>query len=171
MRAWLIRFPHRIVQVLVDLFTSARFVVDGDSMRPTLASGEQVLAVRPRYGWNQLRRGDIVVLRYPAGNSRNYIKRIIGLPNEDLRLEGGLVYLDGVLLEERYIDVPVSREFAATRPDQNREWWTDPGEYFVLGDNRQDSQDSRRFGPVDRKLILGRVWFRCWPPSGWGRVP
>ena len=72
----------RVVQFIIDLFTSARFVVDGDSMLPTVASGESVLAVRPRYRWNRLRRGDIVVLRHPAGNSEKYIKRIKAL--EDL---------------------------------------------------------------------------------------
>ena len=92
------RLPLRIVQVIIDLFTSARFVVDGASMLPTLADGESVLAVRPRYGCNQLRRGDIVVLRRSAPDSGISIKRIVGLPNEDLRLEDGLVYLDTVLV-------------------------------------------------------------------------
>lgn len=165
------RLPLRIVQVIIDLFTSARIVVEGDSMLPALANGEWVLAVRLRYRWNQLRRGDIIVLRRPAGNPGISIKRIVGLPNEDLRLEDGLVYLDRVLLEEQYIDVSVSPELAATRPNQILEWWTGPAEYVVLGDNRQDSQDSRRFGPVDQQLILRKVWFRCWPPKAWGWLP
>ena len=160
------KFPFRIIRGLINLVSSARFVVRGDSMRPALKSRESVLAVRSRLPWNRLRRGDIVVLRHPVCRYRIYIKRIVGLPNEEIRLEDGLVNLEGALLEEAYIDrVPPGR------PDQNREWWTGPDEYFVLGDNRGDSRDSRAFGPVDRRLILGRVWFRCWPLRSWGPVP
>ena len=135
-------------------------------MLPTLANGQSVLAVRPRFSWNQIRRGDIVVFRHPMLADRTYIKRIAGLPGEDLRVEGGLVYLNGVLMEEPYLNGP-----AANRPEHDREWWLGPNEYFVLGDNRSDSQDSRTFGPIDRRLILGRVWFLCWPPGAWGPIP
>lgn len=134
-------------------------------MLPALANRESVLAVHAKSSQNQLRRGDIVVFRHPVWKDRTYIKRIVGLPNEDLCLEEGLVYLNGELLEETYLAGP----FAAGR-DHNREWWLGPNEYFVLGDNRSDSQDSRAFGPVDRRLIVGRVWFRCWPLRSWGRV-
>lgn len=134
-------------------------------MLPALADRESVLAVRPRFSWNQLRRGDIVVLRHPEWNDRTFIKRIVGLPNEDLRVDSGLVYLEDVLLEESHV---VQR--APRRGDRDREWWTGPDEYFVLGDNRSDSQDSRSFGPVNRRFILGRVWFRCWPLRSWGHL-
>ena len=160
------KFPLRIIQGLINLVSSARFVVGGDSMLPTLRNRESVLAVRPRLPWNRLRRGDIVVLRHSVCSGRVYIKRIVGLPNEEIRLEDGLVHLQGVLLEEAYI-----RGGLPGRRDQNREWWTGPDEYFVLGDNRSDSHDSRAFGPVDRRLILGRVWFRWWPLRSWGPVP
>ena len=134
-------------------------------MLPALANRESVLAVRTKFSWNRLHRGDIVVLRHPVSNDRAYIKRIVGLPNEDIRLECGLVFLNGDLLEEPYLDGPLTAD--RTR---DREWWTGPEEYFVLGDNRGDSQDSRAFGPIDRGLILGRVWFRCWPLRSWGRI-
>jgi signal peptidase I len=134
-------------------------------MSTALADQESVLAVRPRFSWNRLRRGDILVLRHPERRDRTFIKRIVGLPNEDVRVDSGLVYLADVLLEEPYI---VGRILG--RADRDGEWWTGPDEYFVLGDNRSDSQDSRAFGPVDRGLILGRVWFRCWPLRSWGPV-
>ena len=141
-----------IARVVLNVFSSARFKVAGDSMLPALADAQSVLAVRPRFSWNRLRRGDVVVLRHPVWNDRTYIKRIVGLPNEEIRVEDGLVYLGGVLLEEAYVEGPV------TEPERKfREWWTGEGEYFVLGDDRRDSQDSRAFGPVDRGLILGRV--------------
>ncbi len=163
------KFPFRIIRGLINLVSSARFVVRGNSMQPALKSRESVLAVRSRLPWNRLRRGDIVVFRQPDYPGRVYIKRIVGLPNEDIRLEDGLVHLKGALLEETYID-GLDGLFPG-RQDQNREWWTGPDEYFVLGDNRGGSQDSRAFGPVARRLILGRVWFRCWPPRSWGPVP
>ena len=130
---------------------------------PTLATGQSVLAVRPRFSWNRLGRGDIVVLRRPNGGDTIYIKRILGLPDEDIRLEHGTVFLGGAPLEEPYASKP-----SDPPGNYNREWWTGPGEYFVLGDNRSDSQDSRAFGPVAGELIIGRVWFRCWPPQAWG---
>ena len=123
------------------------------------------MAVRTKPPEDRLRRGDIVVLQNPVLKDRTYIKRIVGLPDEELLLEDGLVYVDGELLEETYLDRP----FTASRGTFG-EWWMGPDEYFVLGDNRSDSQDSRAFGPVGRTLILGWVWFRCWPPRSWGKV-
>ncbi len=155
----------RLLQSLVDLLTSARFVVDGDSMLPALADKEWVLAVRPRFPWNRLRRGDVVVVKHPVWVKRTYLKRIVGLPNEEIRLQGGRVYVDGSLLEERYLS-PCGGDGGS----DSRDWWTGSEEFFVLGDNRGDSQDSRAFGPVARQLIMGRVWLRCWPRRAWGRI-
>ena len=134
-------------------------------MLPALAGSHHLLLVSPRFPWNRLNRGDIVVLRHPMRTDDVYVKRIVGLPDEDIRLEGGLVYLNGALLEEHYPTI-------APAPGQEhpKEWWTGPDEYFVMGDNRRDSRDSRAFGPVNRRLILGRVWFRYWPPRAWGPV-
>jgi signal peptidase I len=134
-------------------------------MLPALADRQSVMAVRLRFSWSRLRRGDVVVLRHPAWSGHTYIKRVIGLPDEVVRVEDGRVYLNGVLLEEPYLDGPSTK-----RDELDREWWTGPDEYFVMGDNRGDSQDSRAFGPVDRRLILGRVWLRCWPLRAWGPV-
>jgi signal peptidase I len=157
--------PGRVLQALVALFTSARFLVEGESMAPALASGQSVLASRPRLPWDRLRRGDVVVLRHPVWSDRIYIKRIIGLPGEEVRLEDGRVYLDGAPLDEAYLEGPPSQ-----RKDYDRGWLTETDEYFVMGDNRGDSGDSRAFGPVQRQRILGRVWLRCWPPRAWGPV-
>ena len=154
-------------QTLSDMVSSARFIVRGDSMLPALADGESVLAALTRQPGYELHRGDIVVFRNPVLEECIFVKRIVGLPNEELRLDCGLVYIDGEALKEPYL---------AGEPTESRgihrEWWMGPGEYFVMGDNRGDSEDdSRAFGPVDRGLVLGRVWFRCWPLRAWGRVP
>ncbi len=131
-------------------------------MLPSLAHGESVLVVRTRFRWNQLRRGDVAVFERPGGGGGAYIKRVVGLPGEDIRIAGGRVYLDGRLLAQDYIQGADEAE-----DGENREWFNGPGEYFLLGDNRTDSDDSRAFGPVPEELIKGRAWFRCWPPLRW----
>ena len=153
-------------QTLKGLFTLARFVVRGNSMLPTLVDRQSVLAVRDKRVQERLRRGDIVVFRNPVLNDRTFVKRIVGLPNEVLRLEEGLIYVNEELLGETYLERPFTENQGAIR-----EWWMGPDQYFVLGDNRRYSQDdSRAFGFVNRRSILGRVWLRCWPPQSWGKV-
>ena len=152
-----------ILQGIVNICFSGRFRVEGDSMLPSLAHGESVLVVRTRFRWNRLRRGDVAVFEGPEGREGVYIKRVVGLPGEDLRFDGGRVYLDGELLEESYL-----LETEEKGVGQDREWFTGADEYFLLGDNRPASRDdSRVFGPVSVKLIKGKAWFRCWPPSRW----
>jgi len=145
------------LQGIANIFVSARFRVEGDSMLPLLRDGESVFVVRPRLTWNRLRRGDVVVFERPDGQGGVFIKRIAGLPGEDVRIASGLVYLDGDLIGENFVqNVPEA---------DTKEWFNGPDEYFLLGDNRGDSNDSRAFGPVAGSLIKGRAWFRCWPLS------
>ena len=125
-----------------------------------------MVAVRSSRPWNWLERGDIVVLHHMEFPGRVFIKRIVGLPDEQVRVDKGSIYIDDVLLDEPYLD-----ELEVSRQDHNRTWWNGPGELFLVGDNRQDSHDSRTFGPVDGGLILGRVWLRCWPLSAWSMEP
>ena len=153
-------------RTFLNALFSARVRVEGDSMTPTLEDGQSVLVVRPVFPWNRLQRGDVVVLTPPAptpGLTEGtwFIKRLAGMPDEEIVLEGGRVYADDVLLAELS---------AGAEGDARREWWNGPDEYFVLGDNPADSRDSRAFGPVPGERIIGRVWFRIWPPSAWGKV-
>jgi signal peptidase I len=155
----------RAVRVLDLILSSVRYKVEGNSMFPTLAHAQEVLATNSAQARSRLCRGDVVVVRHPAWADQAYIKRIVGLPDEDLRLDGGRVYLGGQLLEERYLDAGTRQ-----RVEYDREWWLGPDEHFVLGDNRSDSQDSRAFGPISREMILGRVWLRYQPLSAWGLI-
>ena len=152
-------------------------------MVPSLAHRDSVLVAPARFRWNRLRRGDVAVFERPGGTGGVYIKRVVGLPGEDLRVAGGRVFLDGELLEENYIQDSGDPETRNAGPDgpeagnadgaEGREWFNGPEEYFLLGDNRADSNDSRAFGPVPADLIKGRAWFRCWPPPRWrpiGRI-
>ena len=157
--------PVRVAQSLADLCFSSRYKVEGDSMLPSLAHRHYLLLAPCRFSWNRLRRGDIVVLRHPNQPQEVYVKRVVGLPNEDLHIDDGVVYLDENPLEEAYLG-----DTKAGAEGLIQAWWTGPDEYVVLGDNRGDSTDSRTFGTVGRQQIIGRVWFRFWPPLAWGRV-
>ncbi len=136
-------------------------------MLPVLASKQRVLArSSSRTPWH---RGDIVVFRNPVLRDRIYLKRIIGLPDEELRLQGDLIWVNGSRLEEPYIASVPSGIVDAQETLAEREWWLGADEFFLLSDNRLEGKDdSRAFGPVHRQLILGQVWFRYWPLRHWG---
>jgi signal peptidase I len=136
--------------------------VKGDSMAPTLLSGQTVQA-RPYGGLedgNSPTRGAIVALKHPHHRGATFLKRVVGLPNEHVAIADGRVVVDGIPLEEPYL----SRN-QGTHSRRASQWFTDADEVFLLGDNRGDSEDSRVFGPVPLKLIVGEVWFRYFPPT------
>ncbi len=153
-----------IAHILTNLPSLVCYRVVGDSMLPALSDGQYVLARRLFPGAGPVSRGDIVVLRNPRGAEGIYVKRIIGLPDEYIRLDVGRVTINDVPLVEPYLfDGQYSRRRHA------QQWFTGPEEFFVLGDNRGNSEDSLTFGPIRREQILGRVWCRCWPPWAWRR--
>lgn len=162
-------------RAFLDLLFSSPVRVEGDSMTPTLEHRQLVLVVRPVFPWNRLRRGDVVVLSPPSPTpglpeGTWFIKRLAGMPDEEIVLSGGRLYADDVLLAE--LSDPAGRAEPGEGPgrDGRREWWNGPDEYFVLGDNPGDSRDSRAFGPVPGERVIGRVWFRIWPLGSLGPV-
>jgi len=140
-------------------------------MLPALSHGDQVLAARVR---GQFQRGDVVVLQQPfqipGESGKVWIKRIIGLPQEEIVFDEGAILINGTVLTETYLAGPAGTPIADQVRETARVWITDAGEYFVMGDRRKDSLDSRRFGPVKESLILGRVWLRYWPLGAWGII-
>ena len=128
-------------------------------MLPFLSNGESVLVVRMRFSWNRLLRGDLAVFERPTAAGGTSIKRVIGLPGEDIKIAGGQVYVDGQLLAEQYA--------SGVADEGEKEWFNGPDEFFLLGDNRAESTDSRNYGPVAGDSIKGKAWFRCWPPARW----
>ena len=140
-----------------------RFRVEGDSMSPTLENGQSVLLMPPFLHSNTLNRGDVIVLRQLAPPWDWIIKRVVGMPDESIRLDGGRLYADDLLLIPDYVPAGPNGRVSGN-------WWNGPDEYFLLGDNPSQSTDSRTFGPVSSERILGRVWLRCWPPNAWGLV-
>lgn len=148
--------------LLMNLFVP-RYVVEGASMQPTFASGDFLLTSPLPYLVDEPQRGDVIVLNTPwQADQPPLLKRIIGLPGETVSISGGQVTVDGVSLDEPYINAP---------PNYTSTWELAAGEYFVLGDNRNRSNDSADFGPIQQDLIVGRVLLTYWPPLDWGSVP
>jgi signal peptidase I len=148
-----------LVQGTLNLLVSQPIMVKGDSMLPTLSHRQLVQAVSLRLPWNRVRRGDIVIFRHPQRRNRLFIKRVIGLPGDYVQLAD-----ERVLINEQPLREPYLGGASTGSKGKATAWMPDADEYFVLGDNRRDSEDSRDFGLVPRELILQRVWFRHWPP-------
>lgn len=153
-----------IIFTLVNLLSS-RFVVDGISMQPTFETGQYILVSRANYLFAEPQRGDIVVFHYPANPDQDYIKRLIGVPGDTIELRNQQVYVNGVQLNEPYINEPCE---ARNCPD--RSWTLGTDEFFLMGDNRNHSSDSRSFGGVNRQFIVGEALVRYFPIQDIGVV-
>ena len=147
-----------IVLVLVGAFLAQPFRVQGESMAPTLSTGDRIIVSKVSYRVGDIERFDVVVMESPEGLA--VVKRIVGLPGERLAIADGVVLIDG-----RPIAVPLAVE---CRGEDRAEVELGPDEYFALGDNRRVSVDSRRFGPVARHDVRGKAVLRYWPPSSAG---
>lgn len=156
----------------VRYFLIQPFYVKGASMEPTFHDSEYLIIDEISYRFKEPSRGDIVVFRYPKDSSQYFIKRIIGLPKEKVEIKDGKIIIyneenpTGKLIDESaYLDS------VATTP--NNVTVLEDNEYFVFGDNRNASLDSRRFGAVNKNNLIGRVWFRGWPLEriGWFETP
>jgi len=133
---------------------SARVRVENVSMKPTLQPGEFLLVNRVAYKWGEPDIGDIVIFHAPGASDLDYIKRVIGLPGDVVRVEDGAVYINNQVMYEPYI---------AAAPNYNGEWVVPIGEYFVLGDNRNNSSDSHLWGFVPEEDLVGRALLIYWP--------
>jgi signal peptidase I len=136
-----------------------RFRIEQVSMQPNLHEGEYVIVDKVSYAFRQPERGEIIVLKNPHPGQPDLIKRVIGLPGETIEVRGGQVSINGQPLTEPYIAQPMGREQPMTT--------LQAGEYFVMGDNRGNSSDSREFGARPSGDIVGRAWIIYWPPPDW----
>ena len=145
--------------VLLALFTRTMVaeaaLIDGPSMQPNLYTGFAVVTEKITYHVHTPQRGDVVLFDLP-GESQPLVKRIVGLPGEEVEVRGGHTYIDGVQLEEPWVTYFGGPNYSTRVP---------PDSVFVLGDNRSNSRDSRSFGPIPREWIRGHAVFILWPPA------
>ena len=133
-------------------------VANGYCMEPHIYDGNLFMVVKAAYWFEDPGRGDVIVFLYPLDPQQKFVKRVIGLPGETIECKGGIVYIDGKPIEEPYVQGTTS-EFNATEVPE--------GYYFVMGDNRQNSADSRSWGFLPREDIIGRAYFVYWPFHNW----
>lgn len=158
-----------VVFILFGVFAVQPVVVEGTSMLPQLNDGERLLVNKLVYykiqsvSWGHLERGDIVVFWFPKEPDKSYVKRIIGLPGEQVEVREGKVIIDGQQLNEDYLDIEHNQSLPSFPPKKVEEH-----HYFVMGDNRDNSSDSRYWGLVPEKYIYGKAFFRYWKPSNMG---
>lgn len=138
--------------------------VEGTSMQPELRDQDRLFVNKFAYNFEKISRGDVVVFYYPRDTTKSYIKRVIALPGDNIRIDDGRVFVNSHRVNEPY----VPRQFRDVR--SMADMVVPENEYFVMGDHRSISSDSRDFGPVDRKLIYGKAAFIYWPADNIGVV-
>ncbi len=156
------------IVLALAIFFAARatiqtYEVYQSSMEPGLYEGQRVVVVKAVYWFGEPQRGDVVVFSAPDGSDEEYIKRIVGLPGDTVEVVQGIVYVNGNRLDEPY----VKRSFTYSLTQRT----VPEDSYFVLGDNRDISNDSHRGWLLPRDNIIGKAWLITWPPSDWGMVP
>ncbi|MDO8444441.1 MAG: signal peptidase I [bacterium] len=146
-----------VVFVIFNTFFFSIFIVSGASMDPTFKDGDWIAWNKNIYNNSNPVRGDIVVVNYPGDpNNKTYVKRIVGQPGDKIEIKNEHVFVNNLRLDEGYIAFSVGT-------DPNGVWTLNKNQYFVMGDNRPNSNDSRYFGPVEKRFILGKAISRLYP--------
>jgi len=148
-----------LIIFLVIHFTIQNYQVDGSSMESSLHNNEYVLVNKQAYLFQPPARGDVIVFYWPVDTTKDLIKRVIGLPGDTIVTTSSTVQVDGVVLHEPYVKVPFNLE--------GRQWVVPRNNYFVMGDNRQFSDDSRDWGFVPKSYIIGKAVMIYWPLGNW----
>jgi signal peptidase I len=152
------------ISAFIIIFLYQPVKVEGTSMMPGLEDQERIFVNKFVYRWEPIQRGDIIVFRYPRDTSKSYIKRVIGIAGDQIRIENGQVYVNGEPLDEDYVptDYADARSYGEIAVPANS--------CFVLGDHRSMSNDSRDFGTVNERFIYGKAVFGYWPMEKLGRL-
>jgi len=157
-------FFAALTAILIVVFVIQPVKVEGTSMLPHLSDQERIFVNKFLYHFSEIRRGDVVVFWYPKDPTKSFIKRVIGLPGEEIQIRSGVVYVDGNKLTEDYIR-PEHFDYYSYGPIIVPE-----DSYFVMGDHRNSSNDSRHWGGVPSKNIFGKAIFRYWPVGKLGSL-
>ncbi len=144
-------------------FAVENYRVEGQSMEPNFHNGQYLLVNKLTYKIGHPERNDVIVFHFPLDETKNYIKRVIGLPGEKVEVKNGQVYVNDVLVPEAYEIHQAFYNYGPTTVPADQ--------YFVLGDNRPESSDSHFWGFVPMRDIVGKAWISYWPPSMWGIIP
>jgi signal peptidase I len=153
-----------VVCVLLITYVVQAFKVQGTSMSPELKDGERILVNKFLYFIGDIERGDVVVFWYPEDPKLSFIKRVVALPGETVEIRSGEVFVNGRRIDEGYVS-PANADLRSFPPHEVR-----PGHFFVLGDNRKGSNDSRSWGLVPERYVYGKAFLRIWPPRDFGVV-
>ena len=152
------------ISAFIIVFLYQPVKVEGTSMMPSLDDQERIFVNKFVHRWEPIERGDIVVFRYPRDPSKSYIKRVIGVPGDRIRIDAGQLFVNNEAVEEDYVPAAYADERSYS------EIVVPPRSYFVLGDHRSMSNDSRDFGPVREGYIFGKAVFGYWPMDKLGRL-
>jgi signal peptidase I len=155
--------PAILIALLINVFIGQATRVEGQSMEPNLHTDQRLVVEKLSYRFHGPRRFDVVVLRLPSQGEELLIKRVVGLPGETVEMRSGQVYINGEPLDEQFVS-------GDTRPGGQGSVTVPPLHVYVLGDNRNHSNDSRSFGPVPIENIVGRAWLSYWPLEDVGLV-
>lgn len=155
---------------LIYLFIAQPHKVSGLSMFPTFNNGDYILTDKVSYRIGIPKKGDVIVLKNPRNEEQDFIKRIVAVPGDTIKVAGSDVIVNGERLSENYLVDGTSTRPGNFLPEGN-ELKAGPNQYFVFGDNRDHSSDSREWGSVTKEEIVGRVFFRYWPPISFGLTP
>ena len=152
------------IAIFIVIFVIQPVKVEGTSMQPRLVDQERIFVNRFIYRFEDIHRGDVVVFWYPRDTNKSFIKRVVAVPGDMVEIRRGMLYINGIKVEEPYLK-PEFRDYESFSRSV-----VPPDHYFVLGDHRNSSNDSRMWGFVPRNLIYGKAIFRYWPVSRLGLV-
>jgi signal peptidase I len=166
----LLKFARELIEIILIagvLFlavntATARVRVESISMEPNLTEGQFVVVNRLAYRWADPEHGDIIVFHFPNNPAKRYIKRVIGVSGDLVSANNGHIAVNGILLDEPYL---------ASTPNYEGEWVVGPEELFVLGDNRNNSNDSKNWGTLKLEAVVGKAIFIYWPLGDFGLIP
>lgn len=152
------------VLIVIRFFVAEPHKVFGSSMVPNFQDGDYLITNKLALKLSDLERGEVIILENPRNNDQVFIKRVIALPGERVKISGEKVYINGQPLSEPYLPKGTTTSGGAFL-SENKEVIVPDGQYFVMGDNRNGSSDSREWGPEKRELIIGQAFLRYWPPQ------